>query len=478
MIDWLSRCLSAIKWQIFFGAVVFSYLLFQLILAFYNNLTVDDYDFLSKLQDYGFWGSIKLWYYSWQGRVGAYFFINVFILLNTYLNALVVYHLFFLIVFNGSLFLLLKQLVRRSGAIVSNMELLTGVLFFYVLFQSFTFDKTLVFWLDASIIYYLSIAIALFVNSIIFSEKNNAVYFVLVALLSMLASTFLENFSLLFFALLVLGLTISVCFPSTLFFQGTKAKFAFAIMGCVLGIAVLVLCPGLEFRQASFVRPGIFGIIKISLNSSYHFYKILLLPELGKIIFMAAPFIYWGAKLRERNFKDTANNPLLICAALLSILFTLIYFSFLVMAYGTGGIGQPRTLTPVVFLLTATLGIVYFIVGYYGKISKGIATMMTVAGLSIYFINAATDYLKVLPESIKYSQSERQRMGLIDRFALENRTDTLVLDTLYYNKHVIYRSNELAVSPDQGWNKTVKEAKKIEFELRTKYTVSYTNDVE
>jgi hypothetical protein len=275
---------------------------------------------------------------------------------------------------------------------------------------------------------------------------------------------------------LLLALVGSLFFPSNVFFKGTKTKLIWAIVGCIAGITMLVLCPGLEYRQTSFVRPGLIDIVKISLNSSYHFYKILLLPQLGEIIFMTAPFIYWGAKLRQRNLKDTANNPLLICAALLLILFALLYFSFLIMAYGTGGIGQPRTLTPVVFLLTATISIIYFIFGYYNYVSKGVAVLMTITGLIIYFANAAVGYFIVLPESIRYSESERQRMELIEKARTEDRTDTLVLDTLYYNKHVIYRSNELADRPDKGWNKTVKEAKKIKFELRTKYPVYKNGD--
>jgi len=458
--------------------LIISFLGFQLILAFNNNLTVDDYDFLSKLNEYGFLNSIKYWYFSWQGRVGGYFFINIFLWMNTFFNALFFYNLFYLIFFTFSLFLLLEKLRKRAGLQINKLDLLICSMFFYVLFQEFSYDKTLIFWLDASILYYLSIAIGVYVVSLIFSDKRTPFYLVLVLCLSLLAATFLENFSLLFFAVLFTGLAAAIYRPGNLFFNGTKSKFVMALLGCSIGLLILITCPGLKFRQSSFIRIDFISIIKISLNSTYHFYKILLLPELGKILLMTSPFIYWGVMLRKRNFKDLIKRPFLTVVVLLGILTGLICFSFLIMAYGTGGIGQPRTLTPVVFLLTATLSIVFFIFGYYAYISRNLALLMTIAGLGIYFINAGYDYLKLIPESIKYSNSEKNRMEIIDKAKNENQTDTLVLDTLYYNKYVIYRSNELSVDAEGMWNKAVKKAKDLNFEIKAKHAVSYTNDVQ
>jgi hypothetical protein len=130
------------------------FLVHYLITGYLNRYATDDFEFLNKLRDYGFTGSVKFFYDTWSVRWASIGLMNAFFSLPDVFNPLLCYSLFIL------LFLLIagKRLVEQvfqvkgTEAVVLASYLLMGL--FYTCFN---IGETF-YWINSSVTYLVATA--------------------------------------------------------------------------------------------------------------------------------------------------------------------------------------------------------------------------------------------------------------------------------------------------------------------------------
>lgn len=435
-----------------------------LVLAWYNTIARDDWDFIYFLNTYGFFGAIEAYYFSWQGRVSAYIFTYGTLLSNNYINGLFVYYILLLVVFISSIYCLLTAAFKYFGVSCKPLSILLFSTYLFVFFQEIVYDKSTIYWLAASASYYAGLAFALAGFALIVSTGQSWIKIFFSFFFFLFAGCSVEHYGFILILLLAIALASTYIITDKNIFHDNKIKIIVAIIACSVGIAIMMLCPGLEFRRAGFSRPDILSALKISVNSFYHFYKFMFLPELGKLILFSSPFIYWGSK--RNNFSYGAKSKYIrVIALILLIMLIIVIVNFLILAYGTGGIGQPRTLTHIAFILAFGFSLVAFITGYTLQISKNIALLLIGGAVIVFVISFAQNTFRTLPESIKYSKSESDRIELILKEKRKDRTEPLIVDSLYYNEYVMYRSDEISPDTASSWNKAIVRALELDYSI-------------
>lgn len=470
MIDFLKRT-SGIEKSLL--AVIVLFLIYYFILAWFNTLAHDDQQFLYLLNTYGFVGSIKYYYLSWQGRVSAYFFTNLTLMADRYVNGLFAWFLCLVVFFVSGIYFFAKNILGRSGIKTDTTQLILFSAYLFVFFQEIVYDKSTIYWLAASTAYYSGLAFLIAGTALVFSERNSWLKYILLPFIFIVVGCSLEHLALISFFLLFIFLALSYILMDNNFFYANRAKIILSIIGISIGIAIMMLCPGLEKRRAAFPKPDLIAAIKITANSFYHFYKFMFLPELGKIILFSAPFVYLGIQLKPVEDLPSNKSFIKIVLLLISSLLAIVLLNFLIMAKGTGGMGQPRTLFNIAFFIALVFSAIAFSAGYYAQVSKSVAHLLSGAAVIVLLISLSQNYLRILPESIKYSNSVRNRIETLLDEKSKGRTEAIVLDSLHYNQYVIYRSDEIAPDATGEWNQTLKSALGIEYDISS-VTVNYS----
>lgn len=449
-------------------AIVILFLINGILLGWYNTIAKDDWDFLHSLKVYGFLGTIKAYYYSWQGRISAYIITSATLLLNNYTNGLFVYYLFVVILFVASIYSLMNTISERNGIPIKQSLGWLLSIYFFIFFHEMVYDKSTLYWLAASASYYSGLAFALAGFAVLVSQSNLAVKTVLVFFLFLFAGCSVEHYGFIFLVLLIVALLTAFLFQKNNILVENRTGLFVATIACTLGIVIMMNSPGLEFRRAGFPKPDIISVLKIAANSIYHFYKFMFLPDLGKMILFASPFLYFGNKFANTEKK---NNSLYLILIILFFILCIVLFSFLILAYGTGGMGQPRTQTHIAFILALGFSVVSFIVGYTLQISRQISLLLFLVSVVVWGMTYFQNLFRTVPESIKYSQSVTTRNALIESEKKSGRTESLLLDSLHFNEYVVYRSDEISNDTAGGWNKVIVRAMELDFKISSNATV-------
>lgn len=446
------------------GIILFSFL-FYLFIAFNNTPAHDDYLFIELLSKYGLFGSIKYWYYSWQGRVSAYFFTNLTLMAERFTNGLFIYVLLVLTLFIAAIYMLMKIAFKNANIGISKRHLFLFSAYFFVFFQEMVYDKSILYWLAASASYYTGLVFFLVGIALLFSELNNLLKYFLLVPCFLITGTSVENLGLSALIILIVLCFVAFFLKKENFLSNYKIGILLSMVACFFGVAVMLLCPGLKHRTTGFVQPGIISAVKIALNSSYHFYKFMLLPELGKLILYAAPFLYFGNVIQERNKQFETKKMKQVLQIVLLFVVCLIGANFFIMAYGTAGMGQPRTLTHPAFLVVLLFSFSAFMFGYTRQVSRQFSLLITYSAMVVFIISIIQNYSRTLPESLKYSQSAKSRINLLLEEKSKGRSEPLILDSLHYNQYVIYRSDEISPDTSGEWNKAVVRALDLDFKI-------------
>ncbi|MGE0636659.1 MAG: hypothetical protein AB7G44_13065 [Bacteroidia bacterium] len=450
--------------------------LFYFILAWFNTFSRDDNHFLYLINNFGFFGAIKFYYLSWQGRVSAYVFTNLTLLAQRYTNGLFIWFCFLVVLFGGSIYFLFVNTFNRLKLNFNKDDMLLFSVYLFVFFQEIVYDKSTIFWLAASTSYYAGLAFLIAGVALILHQGKGLFKLISVFIMFLIVGCSLEHLAIISVFILAAFLLSTYLVKTKKFFYRDKPEIIVGIIALCMGIAIMMLCPGLEHRRAAFPKPDLLAAIKISANSFYHFYKFMLLPDLGRIMLFSAPFIYMGHKFKPSDSSSVESNLLFRTVILiLLVLVAVISLTFLIMAKGTGGMGQPRTLFHIAFFIALSFSAIGFISGYTSQISKPVAMLLSYAALFVFMISLAQNYIRVLPESVKYAKSEKKRIDFLMEEKTKGRTESIVLDSLHYNQYVIYRTDEISPDTAGEWNKTLMRGLGIEFNISSN-TVNYTED--
>ncbi len=119
-----------------------------------NRFATDDFEFLNKLRDHGFTGSVTFFYETWSVRWASIGLMNVFLILADSIDSLFVFGLFVLLIF-----FLFGVRLFKMGFNVSrkNAILLSGYLQMGLFYTCFNIGETF-FWINSSVTYLVATA--------------------------------------------------------------------------------------------------------------------------------------------------------------------------------------------------------------------------------------------------------------------------------------------------------------------------------
>ncbi len=298
------------------------------ILSFYSFPAVDDYAFALEVNEHGFWGAQKHWYFTWTGRYFSTFILS----LNTlFFESNLFYQLtnfFVLLASIHSIYYLIRKLELsrdRSTPIILSLILSLAYL-------SQLPDLTQAFyWLPGSITYQLSLTAFTYLIALLFvdarseSESILSLRFVFMMLLAIIACASNEIMMLVTNFVLLFSLIYSIIWRKRGYFKSVFLQLWAIIVGMFVAFAPGNNVRGKEdFSAFNFSKFSEQIVSSIDL-SEFFIQSYLLIPILPLFIIGGL-----SAKSNENTKFSTAFKvSLIIVFFVLTVVFVTFFTTFL-----------------------------------------------------------------------------------------------------------------------------------------------------
>lgn len=435
------------------------YVVYLVLVAYYNRLALDDYCQINMLQQHGVVNAIKIWYNHWSISV---------VLKPVYVFFLQLNHgLFLYILFLIALFIFVLDRLFRQVALVLQQKHNTllpfnlAIFSFTLLFNTF-FEPSTFFWLIASVGYCFTLVCALQLILFFVRSSHHPYHYFFAGL----CAAFIGNgsiniaFTITGILLLVLVYTWWQPYPSPVI---PRKKVVFLLIICFVGIAITLLSPGMYARKAMFPEISIVETFKRSLGA-ITVLSALIQEKLKFFLILLTSFIYLGTKLRlPNNQNDTKVVGWFVIG--LPLVLVIIWVATLPTIYAVGNIGPHRSLTHLSLYLVLYVAVFGFMIGYYTLFSKKLAFVITCSGV-FYFAGIGLKKIKDdVPQVARYAKSYDQRLQYLQQLKAKGHTQKIVLPPLALPNYNIVVTHELSKLPDHWVNKCMQGALQLKFEL-------------
>jgi len=393
------------------------------VLCYYNRLAVDDFHFMSNLNNYGVIGGTIYEYDTWNTRFTA-IFLNLLVLkLNMYTCwALFIYGLCSILVFFTSIFLFLKSIFKLLTIDVNKLLQLNLAIFVVnaIFFCTFKIDETW-FWLNTSCMYLWSVMLIFpGVAWILYQGRN-----IVLAIFACLTFGFIGGASepiaimvcvlLAVFIICVFFKWIQISVPrNTLIIRSTIALFF-----CLTTFSILYFGEGLKVRSSTFQSISVFSSLVLNLKLCY----LIIIHRLPTMILFVLAFTFPAIFLGCKYLKSI-YNPWRKIFFLTIIYLTIIYLHQLSITYITQDVGAYRALFPMTIYTILYFSLIWFIIGNKVRIGKKVLKYIFVSLLAVSsLLNTYTLFQQKIHVT-KYANAYDQRMKEI----LQNQNkDTLLI---------------------------------------------------
>lgn len=457
-----------IGWNSFFTILLclsnILYITYLLLIGYHNVIISDDYWFMAEYKKYGIIGSLSYWYNYWQGRFGPQLLINIVVRGYELTKTLLPYTIILISTFIFTIHRLLNRLLELASVNKNYSKFLLYNLsaFIFNLFLIVNFEFSTFYWITVSTMYFGGILFALIgMIELISKSKSRTSYFLLVVGF-IYAGSSAEHFG----AIITLGLALylgylhyqkKITSPNSFNFLSLKKGWS-AFIVCIICFLVMICAPGNEIRRQGYPSMSVFGASKIALQSLFYVFTILI-PEKAKyLIILSFPIIYFGT-LSRGNTSINESKTAWIVAGSIPLFTGFVYVCLVPTAYAVSGIGPFRALTHIAFFIVCYVVALSFFIGYKTLFSKQIAYVLAVVSC-VCFLFVSREKIKInLPETIKYTQSEKSRIIKLVDFKRKGNRETVVLDSLYASsRNVLFYyefAAELKNNPDSWINQCV-----------------------
>ena len=347
MRKWIAFFLNP-KYYGWYGAIIIIYLALPLIFnAFYNYPAQDDYYAAVLVKEQGFFQFWLRVYNRWSGRVFA---ATAGLLNPLNFNSFLLYKLYaalFVIGFIGSLYLLIRVILRNyctSGQIVLTTSIIA---FVYIAQMPGTAEGF--YWFSASITYMLANINMFLLLSILLTYKkveNKYVRTVLMILGGILCACIAGSNEC---SCLVLDFIVLIWILLSTGTRRHSNTFLFALFGIsVIVTCIMVLSPGNHARfhpleDAGLGRKTSYALISASLLSFLSFIKW----SGGVLVGFFAYALFTGVDFARKNQSFRATNKILLWCLFISVVIPfLLYF----LAIWYSGMRPPKRIENAIYL--------------------------------------------------------------------------------------------------------------------------------
>jgi hypothetical protein len=392
------------------------FLVYFLVLGYYNQPATDDYCILNAQVKYGINSSYTFWYQARNGRILPLYLTNTFLNLFQKTGSIFGFTLFmiagFIFAIHRILNIIQKKHIPKQK--LSQWSIFNIATFIFCLFVFNNFKFNTFYWLNASTMYFGGILFLLLGLGEILNNKIRWYSYPFVLFCFLYAGFSTENQALamvmLFLGIIILNLAIGKKLDWNL-----SRLFYFATAILCMSFVLLLLAPGSQNRLNSesdlVVTNNSFNIIVSFLNNFtqklfllfieiFLVYLPTILLSLPIIILISRDFIS-----NEPVFKTINIWPFFFVALILigiCIAPTIFIFGF---------IGPQRVLTGVnaVLLILAIIICFQASVKYHNKLNIKYLTTLSCISLVLFIFNLSIRLSKELPVLQKYSQLEIQK---------------------------------------------------------------------
>lgn len=355
-----------------------SFILFYLILAFYNRPVADDLYFIEQVKGKNLLEVLIALYTTVSGRWAAWvYFYAVVSFSNSFQNIsdyIFIYYSFTLVIFIYAVNAIIKAGIRKLFNVdVERRTSISYSVLFIACFFFFTFQNIETWWyLCASFHYLQGIVFLLLGVALLLREKKNLIHYVFISISFIYVGACYEIYFLIVCSLLHAGMIYFLRNKeSRLLFLENKSFFnglIVALISLVVAACILFLAEGNIERRAYFKAHYNEFYSPLSLNVVINIFtekKYLI------AVLLASVWLLLGAKLRSSTILNVNKRLLkkIFLFSFLALIFSvlIVYFFSLLFTYRI--VPPARAWTFTSLLLTFLICFAFFVIGYFFSIS-------------------------------------------------------------------------------------------------------------
>ena len=327
------------------------FLVYYLILGYYNQPATDDYCVMSAQRYYGFHSPVKYWYLFWNARILPLYVSNIFLTLFQKTGTTIWYTISIILGFIFAIYRLLKNAFINSNTIGSRFFLLNFSLFIFNIFVYNNFKFNTFYWLNASTMYFGGILYFIIGVGEIISPTKKWYSYPLLLISFAYAGTSTENHALVMVLILVGAVATRkiILKKYTPIFE-PKLYISTAVIS--LFFIILISAPGSQHRIVSdALKPANFNFFEKMFGFLQNF-TVKYLLFLGEIGLMYLPYFLLAVpviitlfhKVYSKNLPKLFLNKYQLLTAI-GILIFLVGAAIAPTIYIFGNIGPQRVLT-------------------------------------------------------------------------------------------------------------------------------------
>lgn len=467
----------------------FCFVVFFILIECFNDLSLDDIGFFEKMNDIGIYGYIKDMYFNWQGRFAMFF--QTAIHLKTY--SLFHSQLPFSIV----VFLLNILFIAKACQLYARMSIWKSFLYAIILHAIYfmcMFETASYFWICTKP-YTLVLSSSVYLMAYLYANRSgNIMNNIVVLLISVYIGASYEIYSPVMLVFMGCWLLCELKRLNwdlrVLILEYPLLVMSFFVM--FLSFVIMLVAPGNWNRMDTFAEYNtgldLRDYVQIIISRMYMISKYLLynIPYLISFVLVFAYMLVRESMntVSPITFRKLCMNIIVYCGCFL----ILVIISILLNTYATGQIMIDRATNHILvwFFMLCTL-IVRDCMRL--KISKSVVSKAVCVVLCFLCIDAIYMCVQNTKEILRYKESERQRLQIIEYSKNHHYAGVLSLKPLYkpqyhslvedicsffpsYNRHTyqrkeILKPNEVYDDPNCWMNQMFKDYYKLEFDVKT-----------
>ena len=413
-----------------------TFIIYFVLIAHFNRLSQDDFDFLSILEEINIFEFVKAIYQSHQGRFVAFFthgIMYLFINASSFFRFIPILHYFIISI---TLFWAIRKLCSTLSSLLAiNIATLIASVFILINFEFSSF-----FWIASSGSLQFSFPILLFLC--IFNKTwNKYITYTLIFGLSLCIGGNSEAFSplilfLLFVAYIVLYFYAKKTQQKELFsLVSNRIIFSFVVI--VIGFLIVFVAPGNANRMGSYTQPDSLSAFFIRTVKSFFKFNYLLLYKYPYIVFISFLCCVLGYKYGSKIVKIPISRTVFIISTI--ILLFVEWISTFPTAYAMFAFGFQRIYSPIIFWILLFWAFWAFVYGdylrkqkinisFFRKHNRGnVCISLTVFIVILFQLN---NIRLDIPVAQQYCLADKEREQMILEHKNSGATSTLYLPPL------------------------------------------------
>ena len=432
-----------------------------ILLASNNRPAGDDFEFLNLISNYGWWNAMVVYWKAWNSRWLALLFLNTVLASYNVLHSFFLYHIITILALSTALIRLIKFLFTRIGIAAGGLTLfyLSSLLLINFFFLSFDVTESF-FWINANQMYLWSVIFMILGFTELLKKEYQLTSFFIASISFFYVGGAFESYAVVALSALVVFLISELRKKEK---NKTRIKLITAsIFLLSISFSIELLGTGWRNRHEILGTPTLPSALFVT---SKAFVKMLIWYIPQKIHWIIIFFLWWYALGNRTHLeKDTYLGKYFLPKLLLA--FALVSFLILFPScYLLRETPPFRTWTLISFLLSLTIAIAGFVVGY--RLYKyDQPRYLAYLGLLVFVILTTKLFIDQKKITTKYAAAFDARESILAGAAMRGDTGIIELEPLPPSG-LLY-SAEIASDTSDYRNRHVKDYYKLKCAVKRK----------